>query len=197
MHPLRFPALTSTNTIVGTLQVGELLNEGTLTVNGTIEGDMTNAGTLTMKGTVTGDLVNAGELLPGASPGILAVSGTFTQTAGGALRIELSRAGSTPVTNPVAGVDYDQLQLTGPAYLAGALSLKAGETLAVRPLEALPFLTAAGGVTGAFEALALEEMLPPALWSLHYGTQAVSVRFNAAIYLPLALKSWSGAAMGR
>jgi hypothetical protein len=69
-------------------------------------------------GTVTPALVNEAEVRPGSSPGILTVSGSYTQTSDGTLRTEVG--GTTP------GTQYDRLVVTGPATLAGTL---AGDTI--------------------------------------------------------------------
>jgi len=180
---------TSTTTIAGTLEVVELTNNGILTVTGTVDGDLTNYGTLNLKGTVTGDLVNDGQLSPGTSPGLANVTGCFTQTAEGSLKIELSKAGSTPVQNPIAGTDFDQVQVSERADLAGELILIAGDTLAVRPSAELAFLTATGGINGTFGSQALDEMLPGQLWTLVYRVDQVVVRFNPMVYLPLVVSA--------
>jgi len=59
---------------------------------------------------------NAGNVNPGTSAGTLTVVGNFPQTATGNLNIEIG--GRT------AGVDYDQLNNTGPATLDGALNIQ-------------------------------------------------------------------------
>jgi hypothetical protein len=69
-------------------------------------------------GTVGPSLRNAAEVRPGTSPGILNVSGTYTQTAAGTLRSEIG--GATP------GTQHDRLVVTGTAVLAGTL---AGDTI--------------------------------------------------------------------
>ncbi|MCU0522457.1 MAG: hypothetical protein MUF84_17410, partial [Anaerolineae bacterium] len=188
-HDVTLP-VSSTTTIAGTLQVGELVNSGVLTVTGTVEGDLTNHGTLNLRGTVTGDLVNEFLMSPGSSPGVGVVTGSFTQTTAGSLKIELSKPGSEPVAAPVAGVDYDQLQIGGTAQLAGELSLVAGQTLAERPGEQISFLLATGGVSDTFETLELTEMIDESAWTLEYGAGAVAVRFAdlAFVYLPLAVR---------
>lgn len=70
-------------------------------------------GVLEGNGTVTGNVSNGGELRPGLSPGMLTISGAYTQTANGRLSIELG--GLT------AGTQFDQLAISGAATLNGAL----------------------------------------------------------------------------
>ena len=72
-------------------------------------------GTLSGVGTVTGDVTSSGNVSPGASPGLLTISGNYTQAVGGALSIEL--AGLVP------GTSFDRLIVSGTASLAGALNL--------------------------------------------------------------------------
>src|SRR5438270_5354962 len=74
-----------------------------------------DGGTLRGVGTVESDLTNAGEVAPGQSPGILAVTGDYTQFASGTLAMEV--AGRDP------GSEYDRLDVGGTATLAGTLSL--------------------------------------------------------------------------
>ncbi|MFN2468821.1 MAG: hypothetical protein ABR521_11905 [Gaiellaceae bacterium] len=85
---------------------------GTLTASG---GQVQlNGGLLRGSGTVQPLLVNAAEVRPGTSPGTLSVTGSYTQTAAGTLRIEI--AGTSP------GTQYDRLAVSGMATLAGTLS---------------------------------------------------------------------------
>jgi hypothetical protein len=176
--------VTTTNTIKGTLQVGELINNGTLTVEGVVDGDLTNHGTLNLKGTVTGDLVNDYRMSPGSSPGLAIVGGNFTQTGNGSLKIDLSKDGDIPVANPLPGVDYDRLQITGTAAISGELYLVAGQTLAIESLAAFPFLKADGGVSGAFGSYLLDDMIDQSLWHLLSLPDELAVRINAFLYLP-------------
>ena len=75
---------------------------GSLKGNGTL--DVTNA-----------DFENSGVIGPGASPGILNITGGFKQTSTGALNIEIGGN---------AGTDFDQLDITGPATLGGDLNVE-------------------------------------------------------------------------
>jgi fibronectin-binding autotransporter adhesin len=80
--------------------------------NASITGTVTlTGGTLSGLGTVGGIVNTAGNVMPGGSIGVLHVSGNYTQTAGGALTIEVS---------PTAA---SQLKVGGAANLAGALNL--------------------------------------------------------------------------
>jgi fibronectin-binding autotransporter adhesin len=77
-----------------------LLKAGKLSGGGTIQGSVNNSG---------------GTVLPGASPGTLAVTGNYTQGAGGKLDIEIEGTG--------AG-QFDKLAIDGNATLGGELALQ-------------------------------------------------------------------------
>jgi len=93
---------------------------GTTSLNGgTLENGpfLINGGTLTGSGTINGNVTNAGQVIPGGtgSAGTLTVNGNYTQTATGALDVELG--GTT------AGSQYDQLVVSGTAALGGTLDV--------------------------------------------------------------------------
>ena len=137
---------------------GAFANSGTLTV-GVGTGDtsifklgasgisiLTNTGTLTGSGTIQGHVQNSGIVAPGSSPGLLTISGDYTQTAAGKLVIELG--------GDVRGVGYDALDITGKADITGSNLIIAlyGK---YNPLTGTyDILHAAGGVTGEFGTLA-------------------------------------------
>jgi hypothetical protein len=55
-------------------------------------------GSLSGSGTITGSVSNNATLSPGASPGLLAITGTYTEGSGAHLQIELG--GTTPTSSP-------------------------------------------------------------------------------------------------
>lgn len=86
-----------------------------IVTDGTVvnSGNITGAGSLDVTG---GTVTNSGNISPGTSPGILNISGDYTQDSSGSLNIELG--GTTP------GDDFDQLNVTsGAAVLAGSLNV--------------------------------------------------------------------------
>jgi hypothetical protein len=117
-------ALLNTGTIEvrsGTLAFGNtfvqtagstLLNGGNLAASGLLQ---MQKGTLGGNGTVMAKVVNSGRCSPGTSPGLLRISGDYTQTSAGQLDVEL---GGT-----AAGATFDQLQVSGTASLAGTLNV--------------------------------------------------------------------------
>ncbi|MCY2968958.1 MAG: right-handed parallel beta-helix repeat-containing protein, partial [Planctomycetota bacterium] len=74
---------------------------------------LNGGGLLSGSGLVTGAFVNDGIVGPGFSPGVITVTGNYSQTRGGQLTIELE--GTTP------GTEYDQLVVGGDVALAGTL----------------------------------------------------------------------------
>ena len=91
------------------------LDGGEVSVTGTAPAKF-SGGKLNGSGLIKGDvLVDGGTVSPGHSPGAITINGNYTQTANGTLDMEI--AGLT------AGTQYDQLNITGTAYLAGTLNL--------------------------------------------------------------------------
>ena len=101
------------NTYTQTAGTTELLNNATLqTATLNLDG-----GSLIGNGTIAGNVVSDAVVAPGLSAGALTISGSYTQTATGALNVELG--GTT------AGTGYDQLNVTGAVTLAGDLNVAA------------------------------------------------------------------------
>lgn len=102
---------------IGThVQVGGMikLNGGNLALSGPF--DM-QGGILMGSGTIAGDLLNSGGTLRpgGTTPGMLAISGNYTQGAGATL--DLDAAGTTP------GTEFDQVNVGGVATFRGTLNV--------------------------------------------------------------------------
>src|SRR5205823_14901955 len=92
-----------------------VLSGGTLAVGGGVQ---IQGGNLNGTGTVIGPVVNAAQVQPGdtansPADGVLTVQGDYTQTAAGALNVQIE--------GKAAGAQYDQLNVTGTASLDGAL----------------------------------------------------------------------------
>jgi fibronectin-binding autotransporter adhesin len=104
-----------------TLSVGGSLTQtaGHTAVDGTLSLAQTFAlqgGSLTGSGSVIGSVDNSGGSVgPGDSPGLLSITGSYNQQVGGLFDIELGGA--------VAGLSYDQLDVTGAATLAGSIDV--------------------------------------------------------------------------
>jgi hypothetical protein len=102
----------STFTVGGnyTQTAGATTLDGTLAATANIQG-----GRLQGSGTVDGNVTNAAQVSPGGSPGLLTINGSYSQTATGSLDVEIG--------GPNAGTQFDQLHVTGPAALDGAVSV--------------------------------------------------------------------------
>jgi len=118
------------------------LNGGNLTfTNEAVFGGGSVVGT----GTISGNVRNNGATFaPGFSPGKITVSGNYTQGANGILTLEIG--GAAP------GTQYDQLQVSGTAALAGTLNVSAINGF--QPAQGDTFqLLAGGSFTGAFSTI--------------------------------------------
>ena len=87
-------------------------------------------------GTVTS---NGATFAPGASPGVLTITGNYTQSSASTLEIEVQ--GTNPVTP-----DFDQLLVSGTATLAGTLQVTQLNGFILDRSEAVNFLTYASRV---------------------------------------------------
>jgi hypothetical protein len=105
--PLQF--YPASNTYVQTAG-STILDGGNLAGTIDIEG-----GVLMGNGTVFGSVHNAGQVSPGFSPGLITISGDYTQTALGSYAVEIGGLN--------AGTQYDQLSVSGNEALAGALNV--------------------------------------------------------------------------
>ncbi len=91
-----------------TVLSGGTINGGSLSING---------GTFSGAGTLYANVTSGGQVIPGSagSAGVLAINGSYTQTATGALDIDIGGA--------TAGSQYSQLAVSGTASLGGALNV--------------------------------------------------------------------------
>ena len=106
-----------------------------------------DSGLLGGHGTIGGNLLNRGIVSPGRSLvtgnflGTLSVNNTYTQNAGGTLRIRIAGLG--------AG-QYDLLAVDGTANLSGTLHIVGLNGFGLRAGDQVTLLTAVGGVNGTF-----------------------------------------------
>jgi RTX calcium-binding nonapeptide repeat (4 copies) len=105
---------------------------GTTTVDGTLTAANVwlNGGNLNGTGTIVGNLTNAAIVTPGDAPGTLSIQGNYTQTAAGALDVNI--AGSAA---------YGQLAVSGTATLAGALNVALKNCFTPTAGASFPILT--------------------------------------------------------
>ncbi|MDR3403927.1 MAG: autotransporter-associated beta strand repeat-containing protein, partial [Chthoniobacter sp.] len=121
-----------------------LVGGSTLTLDGSLSASqlqMLFGSLLNGNGSIIGDLINAGLLSPGHSPGHIHVSGNYTQTPTGTLKIEI---GGRDLTQ------HDLLTVGGTANLNGTLQLVRLDKFKLKRNEPVTFLTANGGVSGRF-----------------------------------------------
>jgi YVTN family beta-propeller protein/autotransporter-associated beta strand protein len=135
--------LTGTNTYTGMTTV----DSGSLIVNGSIASTETlvgSAGFLGGTGLIGGNLVNNGIVSPGSPVGTLTVSGSYTQSPSGTLRIQVSG---------LAPGQFGLLAVGGHASLAGTLQLVALNGFKLQVGNTITFLTAGAGVSGNFSTI--------------------------------------------
>ncbi|MDR3403869.1 MAG: autotransporter-associated beta strand repeat-containing protein, partial [Chthoniobacter sp.] len=132
------------NTLYVTQGPVVLVGGSTLTLDGSLSASqlqMLFGSLLNGNGSIIGDLINAGLLSPGHSPGHIQVSGNYTQTPTGTLKIEI---GGRDVSQ------HDLLTVGGTATLGGTLQLVRLDKFKLKRNEPVTFLTANGGVSGRF-----------------------------------------------
>lgn len=148
--------LTGTNTYLG----GATINQGVLSVNGSLASGVTvNAdGTLRGTGLINGDTNVAGRLAPGNSPGTLTFNGSVTMASTGKLEIDMDGTG----TGNGAG-NYSRVLVQGAANsftAAGDLQpvlrgIAGDANNNFNPVigESFTIVSAEGGVKGTFNSL--------------------------------------------
>lgn len=124
------------------------VNAGSLIVNGSIASPVSfvgPAGLLGGNAVLGGNLVSSGSISPGDSgPGRLTVNGSYTQSNGATLQLEIGG---------LAFVQHDLLQANGTAQLDGTLQILRLNNFHFLPGDKVTFLSAAGGVTGTFSTV--------------------------------------------
>jgi len=191
--------ITGTLTLTGqgtkTLNESVLVNAMNMTQGTTvINGDLTatsgsaqvSAGVLKGVGTLQADLQNSGIVAPGNSPGLLTVSGNYTQNSAGKLQIEIGGYNR--------GTQYDAFLIMGNANLNGALivSLTGGFSPAAGDqFDILDW----GSRNGIFTTVELPALSGSMLWDMSqlYTTGIISVvpEPTAAILLLLGVTGFA------
>ena len=110
-----------------------ILNSGNLEATNPLNILDIQGGSLSGFGTITGNVSNAGQVNPGLSTGILNIAGNYTQTPTGELNVEIG--GLLP------GADFDQLNITGNAELAGTLNISLIGAFIPSPDDAFEIMT--------------------------------------------------------
>jgi len=122
---------------------------------------------LSGNGGINGNLVNNGLVSPGNSPGSIRVSGNYTQSSTGTLRIEVGGTSEN---------QFDRLLVGGRAKLGGTLELVRTNNFDLKRGDKITFLIADGGVQGEFARVSnpftSETILEP---TVVYGDTTVSL----------------------
>jgi hypothetical protein len=114
---------------------------------------------------------NQGILEIGASPG--QVQGLdYQQDVSGMLEIEIAGAGLN---------DFDRLTLSGQALLAGALNVSLLDGFSPSLGNTFTFLSAVGGIAGAFDTTDLPDLATGLSWSINYNPTNVQLAVVAGV----------------
>jgi fibronectin-binding autotransporter adhesin len=135
--------LTAANTYTGQTTV----DDGSLIVDGSIASTqvlVNSRGLLGGRGLIGANVVNSGIISPGNPTGTLTISGNYTQTSNGTLRIQV--AGTAPG-------QFGLLAISGHATLGGNLQIVPINGFQLAVGNKLTFLTATGGVSGNFSTI--------------------------------------------
>jgi len=163
----------------GTLKVrGTYSQSGGTTelIEGTLDADDTvtiDGGTLKGSGNINANVKNSGNLEPGNSTAILNINGDYEQTATGTFEIEL---GGT-----AAGTDYDQLDVSGSATLAGELSAVLIDSFAPALNDSFEIIQASS-VIGTFSARTLPVATGNLLYHLGLGPPVILTLIQPITY---------------
>ena len=163
----------SVQALAGTLHYtgGYTQTAGSTTLNG---GALSSTTTLDVQGgsfagigTTTANVTSGGQTAPGLSPGILNVTGNYTQSATGSLSVEIG--GLT------AGTQYDRLAMTGVASLSGTLNGTLVNGFVPFDGDSFVIMTFASS-TGAFATQNLPPLASGGVWVTIYGTTSVTIK---------------------
>ena len=148
---------------------GGITNNGTFNfTGGDVFGDLANYGKFFGSAIFTGNVTNYGIVSPGSSPGMLTISGNYTQDVLGTLLIELG--------GNIQGTNYDFLKITGTATLAGLLDVDLYGGFIPHAGDKFNFLVASGGLNGTmFDNYELPYGI--SYWNEIYGTDMVSLEY--------------------
>jgi arylsulfatase A-like enzyme len=103
---------------------------------------------------------------PSLEAGRLLIQGDYTQGSDGKLELDM-------YTDGVAGVDFDQLAVTGNVTLGGVLEISAPNLLLFQAGDEFEVLTVGGSRRGVFSSLQAPELPGDLHWALQYTASAV------------------------
>ncbi|MDQ4024474.1 MAG: hypothetical protein M3217_03130, partial [Actinomycetota bacterium] len=127
---------------------------GTLKGGGTVEGSVSSSG---------------GTVAPGASPGMLKITGNYEQGAGGTLKSEIE--------GTAVGTQYDQLEVTGSATLGGTLDIVNGSGHSPTPGDTFKIVKTANpsGRNGTFSSVIGKEIASNRRYVVGYDPDGVTL----------------------
>jgi Ca2+-binding RTX toxin-like protein len=157
-------------------QTGGLTQVASGATLGLSNGMVLSGGTLGGFGTVAGSVSNTGgTVAPGTSPGILRITGDYTQGSGGTLLVEVN--GSTP------GTQFDQLDVGGVASLDGTLDIDNGAGHDPPPGASFGVVRSATR-TGSFASVTGEQISPGKSYDVTYASDGASLVVQGAAPTP-------------
>lgn len=150
---------------------GTTIAGGTLMVINT-SGSGTGTGPVTVNsgailggsGTIQGNVINNGTLAPGSSAGTLHLGGSYTQSSGGKLEIEL---GST--------ASHDLLAVSGSATLAGILAVSLISGFTPQEGDVFEIISSSGFGGSTFTSTSLPDLSGNLIWNVNYGGNSVAL----------------------
>ena len=131
---------TTTGDVVANDWIGTDAGGTGVLVNGSDALAITNGASILVEGSFTGNVSDQGTLGFFGAPSVITITGNYSQTSAGTFDVDL---GGTSLSQ------YDQLQVSGTAALAGTLSVALIDGFAVSPLEEFQAVTY-GTVSGTF-----------------------------------------------
>lgn len=152
----------------GTLNAGNIYNKGDFNfTGGDIFANMDNYGTFSGKSTFTGNVSNYGTVNPGSSPGQLNIVGDYYQDLLGLLDIELAGL--------IQGDEYDFLNITGSAGLAGTLKVDLYGGFDPEYGNTFTILHADNGINGDFNKYVLPTLTVGLGWDVQVGPNDIKL----------------------
>jgi cyclophilin family peptidyl-prolyl cis-trans isomerase len=118
------------------------------------------------------DLANHGTLAPGNQTGSITVQ-DYTQFADGKLNIQIATA--TPTGSQYADTQYDRVNVTGSAFLAGQLNVSFLGTYTPTANDTFTILSAAS-ITGAFTTFSLPMLPLGDVWNIGKSSTAYNLK---------------------
>jgi len=151
---------------------GGTLSTPAVTLRGDHLIDPNDPATLGGTGTIVGDAENFGGVTsPGDRVGVLTIQGDYAQRAAvgaSAPTLRIDVAGLEP------GVEFDRLEVSGTAALAGVLDIRRSSSLAPKLGATLEILSA-GAVVGRFDAVVGDAISENRRFAVRYGPTSVTL----------------------